>query len=283
MEELRPLLITYAYNIIGTYEDAKDIVQDAFLKFMNTDSDGIENKKGYLIRIVINLSINFKNRQKKLIAQYPGQWLPEPIATDQPDEIIDRKEILSYSLMVLLEKLNARQRAVFILKEAFDYDHEEIADLLSTSVENSRKLLSRAKSQLQTNVRATSQNIPADYLEKFLHILQTGDRLGLEKLLIEDITVTSDGGGKAVAFMNMITGRKNVTNLMTGLFRKFYNNLKYNTVTIEMGSVNHQPALLYYENEKLVNCQILAIKDGRITDIFFMRNPDKLKILQKVS
>src|SRR5687767_15955575 len=116
MESLRPLLTTYAYNITGTYEDAKDIVQDAYIKFMNTDSEGIENKKAYLIRMVINLSINFKNRQKKLIAQYPGQWLPEPIATDQLDDIIDRNEILSYSLMVLLDKLNARQRAVFLLK-----------------------------------------------------------------------------------------------------------------------------------------------------------------------
>jgi RNA polymerase sigma-70 factor (ECF subfamily) len=277
MEELRPLLITYAYNIIGTYEDAKDIVQDAFIKFINTDSDKIENKRAYLIRTVINLSINFKNRQKKLIAQYPGQWLPEPIATDHADEILDRKEILSYSLMVLLEKLNARQRAVFILKEAFDYDHEEIADLLSTSVENSRKLLSRARSQLQSKLPGTSQNIPVDYLNKFLHILQTGDRLELEKLLIDDITVTSDGGGKAVAFMNMITGRKDVMHLLAGLFRKFYNNAR-----IETGSVNHQPALFYFENDNLVTCQILAIENGRITNIFFMRNPDKLKILQKV-
>lgn len=145
METLRRLLITYAYNITGSYEDAKDIVQDAYIKFMNVEKD-IENKKAYLIRSVINLSINFKKKQKKLLFEYPGMWLPEPVATEKADMEINSKEILSYSLMVLLEKLNAKQRAVFILREAFNYDHEEIADVLRITVENSRKILSRAKS-----------------------------------------------------------------------------------------------------------------------------------------
>lgn len=277
MESLRPLLTTYAYNITGTYEDAKDIVQDAYLKFMSVDHGNIENKKAYLIRIVINLAINFKNRQKKSIAQYPGHWLPEPIATEDADLTINRKEVLSYSLMVLLEKLNARQRAVFILKEAFDYDHEEIAETLSITAENSRKLLSRARDQLQTATPVKDQNIPRSYLEKFLHVLQTGDTLQLEQLLVDDISVTSDGGGKAVAFMNRILGRKDVTNLLTGLFRKFYN-----TVKIDLAVINHQPALFLYEDDKIVTCQILSLEGDKIKDIFFIRNPDKLKTLEKV-
>jgi RNA polymerase sigma factor (sigma-70 family) len=278
MESLRPLLTTYAYNITGSYEDAKDIVQDAYVKFMQIDSETIENKKSYLIRIVINLAINFKNRQKKSIAQYPGQWLPEPIASENADMYINQKEVLSYSLMVLLEKLNARQRAVFILKEAFEYTHEEIADTLSMSVENSRKLLSRAKDQLQSSARVATQNVSRSYLHKFLHILKTGDTIQLEQLLVEDIQVTSDGGGKAVAFTNRITGRKDVTNLLTGLFKKFYTDVK-----IVVGFVNHQPALFYFENDKLVTCQILSVENDRITDIFFIRNPDKLLTLQKIS
>lgn len=277
MEALRPLLVTYAYNIIGTYEDAKDIVQDAFVKFMDTDHEGIENKKAYLIRIVINSAINFKNRQKKMIAQYPGQWLPEPIDTEHSHVMMERKEVLSYSVMVLLEKLNARQRAVFVLKELFDYDHEDIADLLSISVENSRKLLSRAKTQLQVTGPPTKQNVSVDYVNKFLHILQTGDTLQLEQLLVDDITVTSDGGGKAAAFTNIISGRTQVSNLLTGMFRKFYNKIEILT-----GSVNHQPAFFFYENEELVTTQTFTIKNGKITHIFFMRNPDKLKTFQKI-
>lgn len=274
MESLRPLLTTYAYNIIGTYEDARDVVQDAYLKFMSLDRN-IEDEKAYLTRMVINLSINFKNRQKKLLAQYPGEWLPEPVATDFADSQIIRKEVLSYSLMVLLEKLNAKQRAVFILREAFSYDHEQIAETLSISIENSRKLLSRAKDQIHSPA-VTQQNIPKEYLEKFLHVLQTGDTVQLEQLLVNDITLTSDGGGKAVAFVKPVLGRKAVTKLLAGLFKKFYNDARLETAVI-----NHQPALFYYENDKLVTCQILTVKDGHVTDIFFIRNPDKLRILKK--
>lgn len=277
MESLRPLLTTYAYNIIGTYEDARDIVQDAYLKFMSVEEGKIENEKAYLVRMVINLAINFKNRQKKMAAQYPGPWLPEPIATEDADLNIARKDVLSYSLMVLLEKLNARQRAVFILKEAFDYDHDEIAQILSISVENSRKLLSRAKDQLQSGSQVREQNISRDYLEKFLSVLQSGDTIQLERLLVDDINVTSDGGGKAVAFMNRISGRKDVISLLTGLFRKFYGNVKIKTAT-----VNHHPALFFYDNEKIVTCQVLSVEGDHVKDIYFIRNPDKLKTLEKV-
>ncbi|HEY6977131.1 MAG TPA: sigma-70 family RNA polymerase sigma factor, partial [Chitinophagaceae bacterium] len=139
------LLTTYAYNILGSYEDAKDVVQDAYLKLMEGNTATIEDKKAYLVRTVINLSINKKNRQKRQRALYPGEWLPEPVATEKADTALNRKEILSYSLMVLLERLNAKQRAVFILKEAFAYDHAEIAEVLDITEEHSRKLLSRAK------------------------------------------------------------------------------------------------------------------------------------------
>src|SRR5690606_3781018 len=149
MNEYRPLLVTYAYNILGSMEEARDIVQDAFVNLMKRGEDGIENEKAYLIRTVINLSINRKKRQQKMLASYPGEWLPEPVATEKADREVVQKDILSYSLMVLLEKLNPRQRAVFILKEAFDYDHDEIAGVLNITPENSRKILSRAKSLLQ--------------------------------------------------------------------------------------------------------------------------------------
>src|SRR5690349_10733642 len=130
MDPLQQQLTHYAYNITGSYEDARDVVQDVFLEVMNRPEEKIENKKAYLTRSVINRAINWKNRQKKFVSEYPGTWLPEPVATEKADTNLEQKDILSYSLMVLLEKLNAQQRAVFILKEAFDYNHEEIASLL---------------------------------------------------------------------------------------------------------------------------------------------------------
>lgn len=274
MESLRPLLTTYAYNILGSVDAAKDVVQDAYLKFLQIDNDAITDKKAYLVRMVINLSINQKKRQKKIVTDYTGQWLPEPVATEMADTSLLRKEVLSYSLMVLMEKLNPKQRAVFILNEAFEYDHEEIARVLDITVENSRKILSRAKALLHTDSPVPEKKVPADYLDKYLEVIRAGDTSRLEQLLTQDIAVVSDGGGKVAAFMNPILGRESVMALLRGVHKKFYNQLR-----MEKTLINHQPAIFYYdENDQLVTCEILSLSpDGYIENIFYMRNPDKLK------
>lgn len=278
MEDTRNLLISYAYNILGSYEDAKDIVQDAHLKTLDTTFDTIENKKAYLIRTVINLSINRKKRQKKLVNQYPGEWLPEPVATEKADSEINTEEILSYSLMVLLEKLSTKQRAVFILKEAFDYDHKKIAEVLDTSVENSRKIFSRAKQQLQEPATAISAAIPDGYLEKYIEAISNADTKQLECLLKNDVIAISDGGGKASAASRPVYGKLHVLKFMTGVYRKFYSG---KDIRIEKSNVNHRPALLYYTDNKLSNCMIFDFEDGHVSRIYIIRNPDKLQSLEK--
>jgi RNA polymerase sigma factor (sigma-70 family) len=277
LESLRPLLITYAYNILGVLEESKDVVQEAMLKFMQADHDGIGDKKAYLIRVVINLSINQKNRQQKLKANYPGQWLPEPVATETADQTLLRKDVLSYSLMVLLEKLDAKQRAVFILKEAFDYDHAEIAAVLGLTEDYSRKILSRAKSRLKMDSPAAEKIVPPGYLDKYIDIISKGDTAKLEELLASDVTVISDGGGKVPAFRNLVTGWADVSALLAGVHQKFY--FKYN---IQQGSINHEPALFYYdETGELINCQVFSIINGKVEGVFFIRNPDKLAGLKR--
>lgn len=274
MDDLRPLLTVYAYNILGSYEDAKDVVQDTFLKFSLISHDQINDNKSYLIRMVVNLAIDQKRKQKKRRAEYPGEWLPEPVATEDAESSIHRREILSYSLMVLLEKLNARQRAVFILKEAFDYEHEEIATILGITVDNSRKTLSRARQQLQSGNPSDTVTIQPGHLDRYLEIIQHGDIKQLEQLLSEDVDFISDGGGKAKASMNTVHGRQPVMLMITGLYRKFHSHWR-----VERKWVNHQPALLYYENNKLVSCEILILSEGRIAHVYMIRNPDKLASL----
>ena len=276
MDTLRPLLTTYAYNILGSLEDARDVVQDAFLKFMTVQKD-IEDEKAYLVRTVINLSINAKKKLHKTLASYPGEWLPEPIDTEQADTAMKRKEVLSYSLMVLLEKLNPKQRAVFILKEAFDYDHEDIAAALDITTENSRKLLSRSKNILKEDT-PVEESIPVDYLNRYVAVIQSGDTKQLEKMLNTDICIVSDGGGKAKAAINPVYGSANVSAMLLGIHRKFYRD---DSLKLEEAIINHQPALLYYVDGKLINCQVFALKNGIIENVFFIRNPDKLKFLEK--
>ena len=278
---LKPLLTTYAYNILGTLQDAEDVVQDTFLKYHQLNKDAINDEKAYLIRMVINLSINLKKKLQKQTAGYPGEWLPEPVSTDTPDEGIQKKEILSYSLMVLLEKLNPQQRGVFILKEAFDYEHEEIAAVLGISAEYSRQLLNRGKKKLQQEEFKTDSVKNAHNLDKYVQVITSGDISELENMLSEEIAVISDGGGKAVAFRKPVPGRKQVQALLSGIHRKFYTDAR-----IEKTEINHQPALLYFDkndSEKIVNCQMLIFEGDLLKNVYFMRNPDKLKKLQKNS
>lgn len=274
MESLRPLLTTYAYNILGSYEDARDVVQDAFLRFMKIDSTQIENKKAYLVRAVINLSVNLKKRHQKRIENYPGQWLPEPVATEKADTALVKEDVLSYSLMVLMEKLNPKQRAVFILKEAFDYEHEEIAGVLGITTESSRKLLSRARDQLRTVPAATDKQVQPEYLARYMEVIKAGDTHRLEQLLADEITVISDGGGKAAAFMKPVSGKKSVSALLLGIYHKYYKNKQ-----IETGYVNHEPALFYYDNGQLVTCQVFSVGKDNILNVYLMRNPDKMTLL----
>lgn len=273
MEDLRPLLTVYAYNILGSWEEAKDAVQDVFLKFITAKPNNIKDEKAYLVRMVVNRAIDKKEKLAREISGYEGPWLPEGVATDNPEMSLWRKEILSYAMMVLLEKLDARQRAVFILKEAFDYNHDDIAHTLGITAENSRQLLSRAKKELQSEREGGA--VSSAWLAKYIAVIEAGDMTRLEQLLNEDVSVMSDGGGKAQAFRNIIRGVKDVTALLAGLFRK-----TKPVATLHTATINHSPALLYVHNGHVVTCQVFSIKNGRIDHVFFIRNPDKLVNLQ---
>jgi RNA polymerase sigma factor (sigma-70 family) len=274
MEEHRQSLILYAYNILGSYEEAKDVVQDVYLKVTQLSNESIKDLKNYMIRMVINLAIDQKRKQQKLREAYPGQWLPEPVATDNPESSLRQKEILSYSLMVLLEKLDPKQRAVFILKEAFDYDHDEIASVLDITTENSRKILSRAKGELKTSV-ATNRVVQHDLVKKFMMVLEQKDVKGLEKLLTEQITVISDGGGKVPAFMNPVHGINSVMALLHGLYKKGYNQAR-----VRYRWLNHQPAIFYYDGDHLSTIQIFDVENQQFGNIFYIRNPEKMTAAQ---
>jgi RNA polymerase sigma-70 factor (ECF subfamily) len=275
MDSLQQLLTSYAYNILGSSEEAKDVVQDVLLETINRKGDEIENGKAYLIRSTINRAINAKNRQKKLLSTYPGTWLPEPVVTEGADHHLHQKDILSYSLMVLLEKLDARQRAVFILKEAFDYGHEEIARVLDISVENSRKILSRAKKELRTANPNYITKTSVRYLDRYIDIIHNGDTKGLEQLLSDEIVLVSDGGGKAVAAQHPLVGKERALLFLSGIYRKFYQKKQ-----IEKGFVNHHPALFFYEEAQLVTCQVFELQNEKIQRAYFLRNPDKLASLR---
>lgn len=277
MEEYRRLLTTYAYNILGSVDDAMDAVQDTYLKFSRVDLEKIADPKAYLVRMVINTSIDYKQKKFRTRSDYPGTWLPEPVASETSDAIVNSKDLLSYSLMVLLEKLNPRQRAVFILKEAFNYTHQEIAEALSISQDNSRTMLTRAKDLLKKETIASQPGYQNDLLLNYVELIRKGETERLERLFNKEIMMISDGGGKATAPNKPLLGRQVILAFLEGVYKKFYSDSQ-----ILFTILNHQPAFLYYYKDGvLANCQILTIDNDQITKIYNIRNPEKLRRLQE--
>jgi len=275
LKDYQSILFPYAYNILGSAEDARDAVQDVLYKYLSGQQKEVDNEKAYLIKAVINQSINIKDKKKKI--RYGDEWLPEPIATEETDKAIRLNDIASYSLLILLEKLNPKERAVFILKEGFDYAHEEIAEVLSATAENSRQLLSRARRKLDADKQISRLEKPQQLLlQQFLQAVRDKDIHALEHLLTEDIQYSADGGGVIKVVAKHCSGIKEVIDLIILVYTRFLA-----TATIVPTIINHQPAFLYYRKEELCLCQIFGFSaDGKITQINNVLDPQKLKGLK---
>ena len=208
MKDYQSLLFPYAYNILGSAEDAKDAIQDVLLNYTEKDITP-ENEKNYLIRGVINKSINLKKRDSR--KHNIDEWLPEPVATDTSDLGYEMRQLVSYSMMFLLERLNPKERAVFILKEAFAYSHEEIAEVLSLSVTNSRKLLSRAHQRISSSPKAAIPQSGGEHLQQVEHFSEAIERKDLDALhdlLSDDIVLYADGGEKVKVVKKILPWNK---------------------------------------------------------------------------
>lgn len=273
MKDYHNLLFPYAYNILGSSDDAKDAVQEVLSNFITSPREGIVNEKGYLIKSVINQSINIKNRQKKL--RHGEVWLPEPLATEEADTDLNLRDIVSYSLLVLLERLNPKERAAFILKEGFGYSHEEIAEVLSSNVENSRKLLSRAREKLHQSQQPAEETLSLEFLEKYVQAIRNRDTQTLESLLSSDIAFYADGGDTVKVIKKICTGLHEVVELLMVIHQQFQQHYR-----VVPARINHQLALLYYDGDQIKSCQVLELSpEGNIQRINTVLDPEKLKAL----
>jgi RNA polymerase sigma-70 factor (ECF subfamily) len=275
LQDYQHTLFPYAYNILGSVEDAKDTIQDVLSNYFSAQKEGIENEKAYLVRSVINQSINAKNKRKTV--NYEEVWLPEPVSTEEADKALHLRDIGSYTMLILMEALNPKERAVFILKEGFGYSHEEIAEVLSGTVEQSRKLLSRAKGKLDQRKQGaplSNKTVSAAILDQYLHALRKGDIQRLENLLSQDIVFYADGGGKVNVAKKFCTGLHDVSQLLVYVFDKYQT-----AFTFEFTMINHEPALLFFLDTKLYGCQVFSISpdDNKILRISTVLDPDKLK------
>jgi RNA polymerase sigma-70 factor (ECF subfamily) len=278
----RPLLFSIAYRMLGSASDAEDVLQDAWLRYRDADRSVIHSPKAFATTIVTRLCLDRLKSARATREEYIGPWLPEPVLTcelESPDTMLQRSESVTLAFLVLLEKLSPEERAVFLLKDVFEYSHSEIAEMLGTTPANSRQLLHRAKARLaegRPRLTGTPQSRRA-IAERFTRAFSSGDGAALTELLARDVGLWSDGGGKASAARRPLIGRDQVLNFLVGLHRTALAAGLTADARLEIEEVNSEPALVVRVGPRLESIFVFSIDDdGTISGIRVVRNPDKL-------
>lgn len=278
-EELRPLLFSVAYRMLGSVMDAEDVVQEAFLRWQKTDVEVVVSPKAFLTSIVTRLSIDQLRSARRKREVYVGEWLPEPLVADlntaqSPDELADS---LSTAFLVLLETLSPNERAAFLLREVFDCDYKEIAAALGKSEANSRQIVRRAKGRLAGRDRrfVVTADEHQRLTEAFIGCIGTGDYEGLSALFAEEAVLHTDHGGKALSARRPIFGPDHITRLFLGLMRR-PENQRLDSRVME---VNGRPGLVLLDGAQVFGVFSFHIQDGLIQTLYFMRNPEKLSVV----
>jgi RNA polymerase sigma-70 factor (ECF subfamily) len=277
-EQQRPLLFSIAYRMLGSVMEAEDAVQESYLRYMATDADAIQSPKAFLSTVVTRLCLDQLKSARVKREEYFGPWLPEPLLTaDAPDELLARHESISMAFLLLLETLSPVERAVFLLREVFDYDYDAIAQIVGKSEANCRQLHSRAKKHIHSGrPRFTpSPQEQQQLVGKLFAAMQVGDSDAFAALLAEDVELRSDGGGKAAAAIRPLQGRETVMRFLLGLYSRRPPN-----TTAELSEVNSAPALVVRVDGKVDNVMSFEINGVSISAIRIVRNPEKLRHLE---
>jgi RNA polymerase sigma-70 factor (ECF subfamily) len=273
---LRPLLFMIAYEILGSATEADDVLQESYLRWAEVDLATVVDTKSYLARIVARQALNTLRAQARRREQYVGPWLPEPLLLDERDASADLvlAESVSMAMLVVLETLSPDERAVFVLHEVFGFGHNEIAETIGKSPAAVRQLAHRAREHVQARRRRyepADPQLSAELTLRFFAAAATGDIDGLLELLADDVTWTADSDGKVSAARRPVSGADRVARLVAGLVRGAGEQGR-----VEFAWYNGAPALRLYLGERFEGVVTVEVVDGRITNFYAMRNPDKL-------
>jgi RNA polymerase sigma-70 factor (ECF subfamily) len=279
--DLRPLLFSIAYRMLASVAEAEDIVQESFLRYQGALDEGasIESPKAYLSAVVTRLSIDHLRSARARKEAYVGEWLPEPLLTDDdaPEGARDaeRADSLSMAFLLLLERLSPVERAVFLLREVFEYDYREIAAIVERSEENCRQLAVRARRHVEEHrPRFEASNEAREQLAtRFFDAVGEGDFGALIDLLAADVVLYGDGGGKVPSLPRPLVGRDPVARLMLGLRQR----VQELGVIMRRAEVNGQPGAMFLDRAgRLAYVWTLDIADGQVQTVRSVGNPEKL-------
>jgi RNA polymerase sigma-70 factor, ECF subfamily len=273
VEELRPLMLSIAYRMVGSFSEAEDIVQEAFVRLH--EAGEVEAPKAWLSTVVTRLAIDHLRSARVRREQYPGTWLPEPVLADPAPDAAIRAEDLSVAVLVLLESLTPVERAVFVLREAFDYGYDEIAEIVGKSPANVRQLAVRARRHVDERRPRfePSREQREELARRFIAALWEGETEPLVEMLAEDAAFYGDGGGKAPAIGRPVHGAEAIARMLVG-FRRVAGR---RGDSIRRAEVNGQPGLLGFDAEgRLIAAMSMEVSDGVVHAIRSVVNPDKL-------
>lgn len=277
--QYKKLMLTLAYQMTGTWSDAEDAVQDVFLKVYNLNPAGLaEEPKAYLCKMVVNRCRDLYKSARRRREFYVGEWLPEPIPTSETDPLhfIVRDELLSYAVLVMLEKLSPAERAVFVLREALGIEYGGIAEIIGKSEINCRKLFSRAK--VKMGVGAGEPDVVESdkemWVRRFLAALGQDNTEQVISMLADDVILISDGGGKVFAAVRPISQPGSVSKFLFGSFHKLY---RQEGVQIEISMINDQTGVIFRVGEQVDSVALFHSTGPLIRNIYLIRNPDKLR------
>jgi RNA polymerase sigma-70 factor (ECF subfamily) len=287
-EELRPLMFSIAYRMVGSASEAEDIVQEGFLRYHREAERGteIESPKAYLSAVTTRLSIDHLRSARVRRERYVGTWLPEPVLAEAEPEVVSHAETadsLSMAFLVLLESLSPVERAVFLLREVFDYGYDQIAAIVGKSEDNCRQIAVRARRHVDAKRPRfeVSRARREELARRFFDAVARQDETALVELLADDVVVYTDGGGAAAALPRPVYGRERVTRVLLGRLGR---GQELGVVGIRAAAINGQPGALLVDAEgRPVVVVTLDVADDRIQTVRAISNPEKLRHLVEVS
>ncbi|MFT4087714.1 MAG: RNA polymerase sigma-70 factor [Gordonia sp. (in: high G+C Gram-positive bacteria)] len=273
----RPLLFSIAYEITGSVADSEDVLSESWLRWQESDTDDVQNVRAYLARIVTRQALNAMRAASRRREEYVGPWLPEPLETvggDALDHVLTG-EAVTTAMLLVLESLTPTERAVFVLREVFDFGYPEIAAAVAKSEAAVRQIASRARAHVRARRTAAiaSPGEAKSVAEKFMTTAATGDLDGLMELLAPGVVVLSDGGGVVSAARRPVVGVERAARFLLGLFAL---GDKMGEIGMTMTEVNGMPAFLVTVDGVLDLVLCVEVSDGRVTALYTVRNPEKL-------
>ncbi len=278
-ERHRSLLYSITYRMLGSVTDAEDIVQEAYLRWQEAPETEVRSPKSYLSAVVTRLSIDRLRSARARREEYVGPWLPEPLVSERAEDAggtTELDESLSMAFLVLFESLNPVERAVFLLREVFDYDYEEISRIVGKSEDNCRQIAHRARQSVAAR-RPRFERSPEQeerLTERFVEACVSGDMEGLIGLLSEDVTLWSDGGGKVAAAPYPIHGPERVARFLLGVLRTVPPGFSARPVRVNGG-----PGVVGYVDGHPTGVVALDVADERLRSVHIVVNPDKQRAI----